>query len=216
MTTASSILILMLLMALVIRFSSPVQTAQHVLVRLKQPCLQFVKAEEGLVRCSMDAQLDMSNIHLLIKWNGSQQDKIFLSTIYVPHRASPFLSPSMFSFLFWLTKVFLLHSPLFFLSFLFWKISFSCSFLNLFIQFWILKSGKHQLCLFVRECFRVLFDNYTPIIDQNLAVAPTSVKSREHAVAFPFIEIRGMYANGLTSRREKDRALSSLMIKAQL
>jgi len=68
----------------------------------------------------------------------------------------------------------------------------------------------------VRECFRVLFDNYTTMIDQKMAVAPTSVKSREHVVAFPFIEIRGMYANGLTSSGEKDRALPSLMIKAQL
>ncbi|KAJ6938829.1 hypothetical protein NC651_005308 [Populus alba x Populus x berolinensis] len=35
------------------------------------------------------------------------------------------------------------------------------------------------------------------MIDQEVAVAPTSVKSREHAVALPSIEIRGMYANGL-------------------
>lgn len=54
------------------------------------------------------------------------------------------------------------------------------------------------------------------MIDQKMAVAPTSVKSREHVVAFPFIEIRGMYANGLTSRGEKDRTLPSLMIKALL
>ena len=63
---------------------------------------------------------------------------------------------------------------------------------------------------------RFIFDNYTTMIGQKLAVAPTAVKSVEHAVAFPVIEIGGMNANGLASGREKDRAMSSIMIKVQL